>query len=174
MNCVRWDLKWRMYPMVWYAWQMHGPFHHDRRDFPCCLCLLCAQYDEVLEMPTQNVLAYHMRWSQPLDSCCLIWSFISLGLWLGIQICYNLNWIKNIDVRASEDDEAASFFANAVLLFGSDSIRFLHSMSIRWLWVVTLIPKSFRDKLRYRKRFRNLLHGSSSAWLKFKNCLIKL
>ena len=168
MNCIYLDLKCRMYPMVWYIWQIHGPFHHDLHNCPCYLCLLCAQYDDVLEIPTQNVLVYHIRWLQSLGSCCLIWSCISLGLWLGIHICYNLNWRKYIDVRASEDDEADSFFADAVLLFGSDFISFFHSLSIRWLWIVTLIPESFRDELRSRKHFRNLSHDSSSAWLKLK------
>ena len=38
---------------------------------------------------------------------------------------------KTIAVRASEDDEEASFFANDVLLFGYAFISFLHSMSVR-------------------------------------------
>ena len=94
MKCGRRDLKWRLYPMVRCVGRMYGLFHHDRRDFPCFFYLMCAQYNDALEMPTQNVLAYHMRWSHSLGSCFFLWACIALCLWLGIRICYNLNWTK--------------------------------------------------------------------------------
>ena len=96
MKCGHRDLEWRLYPMVRYVVHMYGPFHHDLRDFSCSLCLLCAHYDDVLYMPTQNVLAYHMRWSQSFGSCCFLWACLALGLRLGIRICYNLNWTRKI------------------------------------------------------------------------------
>ena len=78
--------------MVQCVGRMYGPFHHNHCDFTCSLCLLCAQYDDALEIPTQNVLAYYMRWSQSLYICCFLWECLDLCLRLGIQICYNLNW----------------------------------------------------------------------------------
>ena len=94
MKCGHQDLKWRLYLMVQCVGQMYGPLHHDLRYFPCSLRLLYVQYDDALEMTTKNVLAYHMCWSQYLGSCCFLWAFISLGLRLGIWICYNMNWTK--------------------------------------------------------------------------------
>ena len=80
--------------MVRCVGRMYGPFHHNRCYFPCYLCLLCNQYDDALEMPNQNVLEYYMRWSQSFVSWCFLWAYLALGLWLGIQICYNMNWKK--------------------------------------------------------------------------------
>ena len=94
MKCGHWDLKWRLYPVVWCVGWMYIPFHQDCRNFPCYLYILCAQYDDALEMPTKNVLEYHMRWSQSLGSCCFLWGCLALGMRLGIRICYNLNWTK--------------------------------------------------------------------------------
>ena len=144
MKCVLQDLEWRLHPMVHCVGWIYGSFHHSPHKFTCYLYLPCARYDEFLEIPTQNVLAYHMRWWQYLVSFCFLSSGLALGLLLGIQIYYNLNWTKNIAIRASEDHEAASFFANALLLFGYTFIRFFHSMSGRRLGVVTLIPKAWR------------------------------
>ena len=80
--------------MVRCVGQMYGHLHHCHQDFTCYLSLLCAQYDDALDMPAQNVLSYYMRWSQSLGSCCFLWACLALGLQLGIQICYNLNWRK--------------------------------------------------------------------------------
>ena len=76
MKCVRWYLKWRLYPMVRCLGQMYGPFHHNRHNFPCSLCLLCAQYDEVLEMPTSVSISYALvivlgYLLFPLIMCCI-------------------------------------------------------------------------------------------------------
>ena len=96
MKCGCREMKLRLYLMVRCVGQMYGPFHHNRCNFTCSLCLLCAQYDDVLEIPTQNMLSYHMRWSQSLGSCCLFWSCLALGLRLEIWICYILIWTKQI------------------------------------------------------------------------------
>ena len=49
------------------------------------------------------------------------------------NMLYSELYIETISVRASEYDEAASFFANIEFLLGSSFIRLLHSMSFRWL-----------------------------------------
>ena len=148
--------------------RMYVPFHHGPHNFPCSLYLPYAWYDDVFEIPTKNVLAYHMRWWQSLGSYFFFSACLALGLKLGIQICYNPNRTKNIYVKASEDDEADSLFSDSVLLFGSTFIIFLNSMSFGWLWVVTSMPEILRGDLRSRKGFRNVSHDSSSAWRKLK------
>ena len=89
MKCGCQYLKWRLYLMMRCVGQMYFPFHHDYRDFPYSLYLLCAQYVDALLIPTQSVLSYHMCWSQYLGSFCFL-----LGMQLGIWICYNLRCTK--------------------------------------------------------------------------------
>ena len=73
---------------------MYGPFHHGPHIFPCSLYIPCAHYNDVLEIPTLNVLAYHMRCWQSLGSYFFFSECIALGLRLGIRFFYNLNWTK--------------------------------------------------------------------------------
>ena len=96
MKCSRLNLERRLYPMVRCVGQMYGPFHHSPHNFLCYLYLPCAWYDDVLGMPTQNGLAYHIRWWKSLGSYCFLSEFLALGLQLWVWICYNLNWTKNI------------------------------------------------------------------------------
>ena len=77
--------------MVQCVGKFYGPLHHVPQNFLWYLCLLCAWYDDVLEIPTQKVLEYHMRWWNYLGSYCLPRAYLTLGLWLRIRICYNLN-----------------------------------------------------------------------------------
>ena len=90
--CGRQDLEWILFPMARCVGQIRGHLHHGPHDFPCYLYLLCAWYDGVLEMPTQNVLSNHMHWWKSLGSNFFLSAFLALGLRLGSLFCYNLNW----------------------------------------------------------------------------------
>ena len=96
MKCVGRDLEWRLYLMMLCVGKMYSTFHHGPHNVPCSLYLPFSQYDDVLEIPNQNLLSYHMLWWQSLGSFCFLSVFLALGLRLCIWICYNLNWTKNI------------------------------------------------------------------------------
>ena len=93
MTCRYQDLEWRLYLKVRCGGKVNGPLHHGPHYFPYSPSLICAQYDDVLGFPTQNMLAYHMLWWQSLGSYFFLSSCLALGLSSDVRICYNMNWI---------------------------------------------------------------------------------